>query len=352
MEPFVSPLAGSVASYRSSLPSGLVPFPGCRLLRLLGCGGFGEVWEAQAPDGQSMALKFVPCNATDAPREIRSLQQVRQVVHPNLVQIEKVLCCSGYLVIGMELAEGSLQDLLDFSLAESGAPLPAALVCGFLSQIADVLDFLNAREHHVDGQVVAFRHCDVKPGNMLLFGDTVKLADFGVTVMTVSASQAQPRAGTPAYAAPEVFAGKVTDRTDQYALAVSYYVLRTGRLPFADLPLDFRADYVRPVPDLSPLTPRERLVLGRALSPASMYRWPSCQELMTQLASAVQQSGRHRLLTASKQTLSEMPKLPSSALGSSAPGHHARPRPPKSEHLDGGRSGAAVSSNDSISNSW
>jgi serine/threonine-protein kinase len=335
MKAFVSPLAGRMQSVRSSLPSGLVPYSGCQLRRFCGCGGFGEVWEAEEPGGEVVALKFMPCNATNAPREIRSLQQVRQVVHPNLIRIEKIFCCSGYLVVGMELAEGSLQDLLDFSLGESGTPLPAAMVCSFLRPIADALDFLNARRHRVDGQLVAFRHCDVKPSNMLLFGETVKLADFGVTLMTVAASQAQPRAGTPDFAAPEVFAGKVTDRTDQYALGVSYYVLRTGRLPFSDTPAGFSSDYVRPAPDLNPLTPRERLALGRALSPAAMDRWPSCQELMAQLTWAVQKSGRHRLLTGSKRMLTASPALPESPLGTSAPG--LRPLPQRTETGGGTR---------------
>jgi serine/threonine protein kinase, bacterial len=326
MKQLASPLTGRLPSARSSLPSGLVPYSGCRLRRFRGCGGFGEVWEAEESGGEIVALKFIPCNATNAPREIRSLQQVRQVVHPNLVQIDKIFCCSGYLVVGMELAEGSLQDLLEFSLAESGTPLPAALVCNFLSQMADALDFLNTRQHRIDGQVFAFRHCDVKPSNMLLFGDAVKLADFGVTLMTVAASQTHPRAGTPDYAAPEVFSGKVTDRTDQYALAVSYYVLRTGRLPFADTPGDFRHDYVRPAPDLSPLAPRERPVLARALSPAAMDRWPSCKDMMAQLTRAVQQSGRHRLISIPKRPIGERPTRVALLHDTSAGG--TRPLPP------------------------
>jgi serine/threonine protein kinase, bacterial len=324
MKPYVSVLT----SARSSLPSGLVPFPGCRLRRFRGRGGFGEVWEADVDGGGPFALKFVPCDATDAPREIRSLQQVRQVVHPHLIRIEKIFCCSGYLVVGMELAQSSLQDLLEARLAELETPLPAASVCRFLSQTADVLDFLNARQHRIDGQLVAFRHCDVKPSNMLLFGETVKLADFGVTLMTTATSQTHLRCGTPDYAAPEVFAGKVTDRTDQYALAVSYYVLRTGRLPFLDTPPDFRRDYVRPAPDLGPLAPKERPILGRALAPASMDRWPSCRDLLAQLTRAVQQSGRHRLVLP-KRPIREIPTLHRAPNDTSTAGQPPPPQRPK-----------------------
>ena len=229
--------------------------------------------------------------------------------HRHLIRIEKVFCCSGHLVVAMELAQSSLQDLLEVGLAESRSPLAAALVCKYLSQTAEVLDFLNTRQHRINGQLVAFRHCDVKPSNMLLFGETIKLADFGVTLMTTSVSQAHHRCGTTPFAAPEVFAGKVSDRTDQYALAVSYYHLRTGRLPFADTPQEFRSNYVRPAPDLSPLAPRERPVLTRALAPNALDRWPSCRELMAQLTRAIQQSARHRIVVVAKRPISESPTL-------------------------------------------
>ncbi len=325
MKPQVSYFTGQLGAGRSSLPSGLQPFPGCRLQRLRGRGAFGEVWEAEVAGGASVALKFIPCDATNAPREIRSLQQVRQVTHPNLIRIDKVFCCAGHLVVGMELAEGSLQDLHEFQLNESRTPLAAPEVCRYLSQTAEALDFLNARQHRIDGQTVAFRHCDVKPSNMLVFGDTVKLADFGLTLMTASGSQNHPRSGTTDYAAPEVFAGKVTDRTDQYALAVSYYLLRVGRFPFADTPPEFRRDYVRPAPDLAPLTARERPVLARAFSVASVDRWPSCREMMAQLTRAVQQSGRFRAIMLGRRALGDNPTLAPS-LHETLPGV-CRPQP-------------------------
>jgi serine/threonine protein kinase len=294
MKPYTSFVPGKLSPAVSPLPMGQEPFPGCLLRQFRGRGAFGEVWEAEVPGGKRVALKFIPCDPTNAPREIRSLQHVRQIEHPSLIRIEKVLCCPGHLLVVMELAQKSLLDLLESSLEEAGGPPAAPLVCKHLSQVAEVLDFMNARQHRVDGQLVAFRHCDIKPSNMLLFGERVKLTDFGITLMTASASQAHSRCGTPAYAAPEVFQGKVTDRSDQYSLAISYYVLRTGRLPFHDTPEDLRPDYVRPAPDLTLVAPKERSILARAFSHAAMDRWPSCTEMMNQLTRAVQRTGRHR----------------------------------------------------------
>ena len=281
-------MRGARRPYGVALPTGLDSCPGYHLRESRGRGGFGEVWEGVGDRGERVALKFMRCDGAAAPREIRKLQLIRQLVHPHLIQIHKVFCHAGYLVLVMELAEGSLQDWLEvYQVEERALPQPVR-VCKHLTQVAEVLDFLNTRQHRIDGQLVAFRHCDVKPSNMLSFIDgSVKLADFGVAVMTASVSQRHPQCGTTTYAAPEVFVGTVTDRSDQYSLAVSYFHLRTGRFPFPDPPPQFRADYVRPAPDLALLTPRERPIVARALSPFSVDRWPSCRELMSQLTKAV-----------------------------------------------------------------
>jgi len=181
----------------------------------------------------------------------------------------------------MELADLSLEDLLHASLTEVRAPLAPMDVCLCLSQVAEVLDFCNRRQHTLDGQRVSIQHCDVKPSNFLLCGDTVKLSDFGLASKLTSPWKLHRRAGTLDYAAPEVFQGQLTERTDQYALAVSYCRLRGGRLPFPDTPASFRHDYVRPEPDLTKLSPLERPLIARALAPFPQDRWPSCGELIT-----------------------------------------------------------------------
>ena len=272
---------------KPELPGGLQSCPGYRLCECRGRGSFGEVWEALTADGRRVALKFMGCEIATAPREIRALQQIRQLKHHHLLQIEKSFCYSGYLVLVMELAEGSLLDLLMVELAEKNAALDPIRACKYLSQAAEVLDFINARKHRIDGQLVAFRHCDVKPSNMLLSRGSVKLADFSLTVMTSSISQRHPQVGSTVYAAPEVFAGTIGDRSDQYSLAVSYYELRTGQFLFPNSPPRFHRDYVRPAPDLTLLSPAERPIVARALSPITVDRWPTCVEFTKALTNAI-----------------------------------------------------------------
>jgi serine/threonine protein kinase len=261
--------------------------PGYRLLRPRGRGAFGAVWEAETDGGERVALKFLPSTrGRGAMQELRSLQLVLDLRHPNLIRISKVWGATGCLVVAMELADGSLADLYGIYRTEVGTPLPADHLCPLLAQAAEALDFLNNRQHLLGGQWVTVQHCDVTPTNLLVFSETVKLTDFGLTTTLAAVQKGHQRAGTPDYAAPEVFLGRVSDRTDQYALAVCYCLLRGGKLPFADTPATFQPGYVRPAPDLSMLPESERPIVSRALAQAPPDRWTSCGELIARLGRA------------------------------------------------------------------
>ena len=243
-----------------------------------------EVWQASHAHDGDCALKFMACDPGLAPsREIRALQALRPIKHPNLLETRNIWSCPGYVVIVMDLCDGSLLNLLDVYLRELEEPMSMDHVCYFLCQAADAIDFLNRRQHMIGGQRMAVRHCDVKPSNMLIYGNRLKLADFSVAVPTTATMWNHRRDGTPLYCGPEVFQGWLSDKTDQYALAMSYYQLRTGGFPFRDTPRTVDKNYVRPAPDLSDVTPAEQEVLHRALAPVPQSRWGSCVEMMQKL---------------------------------------------------------------------
>jgi len=274
--------------HMSSLWTGKEFCPGNRLRKFRGRGSYGSVWEGETTDGEPAALKFLPCgDGMAVAQEIRSIQAIKQLYHRNLVRVHEVWCHRGYIVVVMELADGSLLDLLDAYQSEFGQPLPPEDVCQCLAQAADALDFLNARQHEIDGQCVGFQHCDIKPSNLLLFGETVKLCDFGLASPITTPVRFHRLAGTWAYAAPEVFQGRLSNWTDQFALAVTYCELRTGQLPFPDLPTTFPPGYVRPAPDLSILPDSERPIIAKALAHTPQDRWQSCGELMHRLTEVV-----------------------------------------------------------------
>lgn len=271
-------------SIRTQLRPGNESFPGYRLRQLVGRGGFGEVWEAETTDGTPIALKFLPCrDSLTAAQEIRAIQPIKDLIHPNLTATYQVWAWESHVVVAMELAEGSLLDLFEAYLSELGTAIEPAKVCRYLLQAAQGIDFLNARQHMHEGRRVSFQHCDIKPSNLLLFGETVKLCDYGLASMTSSTMRGHRRTGTKDFAAPEVFQGRLSDWTDQYALAVTYCLLRGGEMPFPPVREKFEQNYVRPQPDLSMLPEAERPIIARALSPVPQDRWHSCRELMTQL---------------------------------------------------------------------
>jgi serine/threonine protein kinase, bacterial len=269
-----------------TLAPGEVPYPGYRLVRRIGTGGWSEVWKASQPDGRDCALKFLPCYPGMAPsREVRALQALRHIKYPYLLESRNVWSCPGFIVVVMDLCDGSLLDLLDVHLREFRTPMTCSDVCYFLGQAAQAIDFLNTRQHVINGQRMAVRHGDVKPSNLLVCDESVKLADFGLAVPTTATMEYHRRVGTPRYCAPEVFQGWLSDRTDQFSLAVTYYHLRTGQFPFHDTPRGIDSSYVHPPPDLSEVTCSEQTVLQRALAPVPQDRWGSCVEMMQRLSS-------------------------------------------------------------------
>jgi serine/threonine protein kinase len=272
-----------------------MPFPGYQLLRLRGRGGFATVWETQAPDGRHIALKFMSShNSTSTVRELRALRAFTKLNHNALLPIESVWSIPGQIVIGMELAEASLLDMMLLYAEEFNRPIEPTRLLRYMTTVAEGLDFLNTRSHQWDGRTVGFQHGDVKPNNILLINDCAKLADYGMATPTNGAKTPCHRHGTLEYVAPEVVQGYVAETSDQFSLAVTYCLLRTTRFPYPPpvLPEHQVKNLVRPAPDLSGFLPEERTILSRALSTIPQDRFPSCQAFISALSRV------HRVATA------------------------------------------------------
>jgi serine/threonine protein kinase, bacterial len=278
---------------RSTTPGAFVtqvgaePSPGYRLRRVRGRGGFAEVWEADSPSGP-VALKFMPSsNTATTARELRSIQSFQTLDHPYLVRTNGVWSVPGYIVIDMELADATLLDLMMLYHNDLGQHIPPAELCYYLWQVGEALDFLNSRQHLRDSRKVGFVHGDVKPNNVLLFNDVAKLTDYGLATPTYGQTTPCPRHGTREFAAPEVFQGYVTETSDQFSLAVTYCVLRTGQFPFPPPPQgDLPKSYHRPSPNLEGLLPDEQPSILKALSPVPQDRFPSCSDMTRALLKA------------------------------------------------------------------
>lgn len=267
------------------LEAGAVPFAGYELIRLRGRGGYAEVWESTSPDGPRVALKFMSTQHTSATaRELRALRSLHALDHPCLLKCTNVWCIPGYIVIGMELADASLLDLFLLYADDLHEPMSAKTILRHLYQAAQALDFLNARRHTFDGRLVGFQHGDIKPNNIMIIGDTTKLADYGLATPTNGPFTPCHRHGTYDYLAQEVFRGTLSESSDQFSLAVTFVVLRTGSFPFPAVPKKPAPSFVREAPELSGLSAAEQPILARALSPVPQLRFPSCVEFIKSLA--------------------------------------------------------------------
>jgi len=243
------------------------------LVKLLGHGGMGEVWEAQHRLlARRAAVKLVRPEllgaASDEDARVvlkrfeREAQATASLSSPHTIHLfDFGITDQGVFYYVMELLTG--RDLE--SMVHEFGPLPAERVGFLLRQVCHSL-----ADAHVRGLV----HRDIKPANiyvcrMGLEYDFVKVLDFGlVKVNAKTGAQKvqtlvtgdQKTTGTPAYMAPEIILGESTvdRRADVYALGCVAYYLLTGQLVFeADTPMKMLLQHVQ----AAPVPPSERTEL-------------------------------------------------------------------------------------------
>lgn len=312
--------------------AGEEPVPGCgyRLTTFLGRGGFGEVWKAVGPGGTEVAVKMVPLGGMEGRKEFRALQLVKRIRHPNLVptiafwvrdatgttlddtvvsQLELRAPASdedGFratasvppaagsqaveLIIVMGLGDVSLYDRLQQCRASGASGIPAEELLHYMDGAAAAIDYLNRPVHDLGTGPVAIQHCDIKPHNIMIVGEAAQLCDFGLARAIGSVRMTTALAATLAYAAPECLqTGKPSEASDQYSLAMTYYELRTGQLPYQDSTYGaVMSAVLQGDLDFSAASLAEQSVLRRATSLDPASRFPSATEMVRGLRAACQ----------------------------------------------------------------
>src|SRR5262245_62906126 len=229
------------------------PIPGYRLIQRIGRGGCGEVWKAAAPGGIHTAIKVVhgdldglDRDGNAAEQEYKSLNRVKAIRHPFILSIERFDGLDGQLVIVMELADKNLQDRFNECAAQGLPGIPQDELLRYMEEAAEALDLMNS--HH------QIQHLDVKPQNIFLIHQHVKVADFGLAKDLEGARAALTGGMTPMYAPPETFDGWVSRQTDQYSLAIVYQEMLTGKRPFsATNTRQLIMQHLTAPPDVAPL---------------------------------------------------------------------------------------------------
>lgn len=197
-----------------------------RIIRGIGCGRFGAVYQAEdirSANSHLVALKesFNPSDILLFRREFHSLQHV---THPNLPHYYEMFEEEGSGFLVMEYVPG--QSLLDI-LNRHGETLPESLVLSYMWQVCDVLHYL----HNQDTPII---HRDIKPANIRLTPDgLIKLVDFGIAKRGHPQDHTTVSGFSPGYAAPEqlVAGGGTSVRTDVYGLGATLYHLLTNKVP-------------------------------------------------------------------------------------------------------------------------
>ncbi len=205
------------------------PVPGYEIVRELGRGGMGVVYEArQVKADRIVALKMIlhgGHSGSAARGRFRTEgEAVARLQHPHIVQIYEVGEHDGLPFFSLEYCQGGS---LDRKL--SGAPLPAKEAAALVEVLARAM----AAAHQA-----GIIHRDLKPANVLLDRDgRPKVTDFGLAKKVDEAGQTASGAvmGTPSYMAPEQARGEskgVGPAADVYALGAILYECLTGRPPF------------------------------------------------------------------------------------------------------------------------
>lgn len=203
-----------------------------KLVRLLGFGGMGGVYEAvQTNMSRSVALKLIPTHdPTTVARFEREAKTISRLRHPNTVTVFDYGQSGGFLFLTMELLAGrTLAEVI-----EEDGPLVPERAVHIASQICRSLN-----EAHHAGIV----HRDIKPDNVILITidddpDVVKVLDFGIAKAVMGEDDVQLTGdgriiGTPRYMSPEqILAESLDHRSDIYSLGCILFEMLCGAPPF------------------------------------------------------------------------------------------------------------------------
>src|SRR6266700_3988009 len=187
-----------------------------RLIRILGQGGFADVYLGQHVYLNTLAaIKILQTRLAQDDLEVflKEARTVSNLIHPHIVRVLEfgVEGTTPYLV--MDFApNGTLRQR-----HPKGTRLRPAIVVPYVKQVASALQYAH------DKRLI---HRDIKPENMLLGqNNEVLLSDFGIATIahTSRSLHTQDFSGTIAYMAPEQVQGKSRPASDQYSLAIITY---------------------------------------------------------------------------------------------------------------------------------
>ena len=287
-----------------------------RLLRLLGRGGFAEVYlgehiylKRRAP----IKVLHPLLEEEDTDPFLTEAQLLARLNHPHNVRVHDFAVEQGTPFLAMDYApHGTLRQR-----HPRGSCLSLATTVAYVKQVAAALQYAHTYK------VV---HRDVKPENMLVGANQdLLLSDFGISLFTPSYEQlsTQNMAGTLLYMAPEQIRGKPSFASDQYSLGVVVYEWLCGERPFEGPLTEVMVQQLTmpppPLREKDPSLPEavEAVVL-KALAKEPADRYANVQMFARALEQASAESLQNQRSdperTVAAAPLSSSPSLPSGCL--------------------------------------
>jgi serine/threonine protein kinase len=260
-----------------------------QLLRLLGQGAMGRIYEAHDPNlDRRVAIKTIHVEnlsreeAAEYERRFRTEgRSIARLQHPNIVSVYDCDRDGDTAFLVMEFVQG--QDLKE--RLDAGSQYTLAQIAQLMGDLLAALDYAH-RQNIV--------HRDIKPANLLIESDgRLKLTDFGIARIEDAEDATRTRGamlGTLKYMSPEQVQGLPTDaRSDLYSCGIVLYQLLTGVRPF-DGGTDF--ELIQKIVTQAPpppsfiwpvLPPAVDALLARALEKSPAARFPDAAAMLTAL---------------------------------------------------------------------
>jgi serine/threonine protein kinase len=254
------------------------------LEKLVGRGGFAQVWCAKKDQGLPVAIK-IP-HDTGAVRELLNEgMQLRRLNHPNIVRTIDINLKALPPHIVLEYVDGTSLYSLVKRNRTAGEFFPLAFIEKIFLQVLDGVTYAHS-------QTPPVVHADLKPHNVLIADQVARIVDFGLgreekkldRILSTSVQLKSKRKllGTEAYMAPEQKKGEATDeRTDIFALGMMLQEMICNEV---------YCGHTLPG-ELNPLGKPLDVVVKRATAAFSKMRYQSVEELREAFLAAVRPGG-------------------------------------------------------------
>lgn len=193
-------------------------------LSLLGKGSFSKVYKAINTENNEMcAIKVINIEYLDRykNRIVAELNIIKKLNHENVLKFKEIIKCKNNICMICELCDTTLSKIMDNSMTEKE-------IHNIFFQIMDGIKYLY------DNKIF---HRDIKPDNILMKNDKIKIADFGFAKeIDKTDVLSNTLCGTPVYMAPEIILGEAYNtKSDIWSLGVILYQLMYKKHPYGEI---------------------------------------------------------------------------------------------------------------------